>query len=312
MKIPRKFSTAKKSGLAAFVGLALAVSTAGGVALAAGADDWYDGDNASVADHDNLGVELKLYNASGTAVTSGSTTTPIAAFAAAAGTVRADDTYASLFVHLPQASTAPGAWPGVQVTGTSKFSGSGAVTAPASLAGKPYVATGADGYTLADVAAILPNNETAASFAGVYELRLRTSSPTDGVSTEYAVTYVKVTGSSWTITDAPVFGQVGDTATSVKATWPKKIKYGKAATVKITVNAASGSTKPTGKVRVVNGSKTVGSATLSGGKATVTLAKKSLKPGKYTLLVRYDGAAGSFTPSQSAAKTITVVKSKKK
>lgn len=297
MKIPKKLGTVKRIGLAG-LGLALAVSTVGGVALAAGADDWYEGDNASVADHDNTGVALKLYNASGAEVTSGSTTAPIAAVATAAGSVRTGDTFASLFVHLPQSSTAPGAWPGVQVTGTDKFTG------------KPSVATTADGYTLADVAAILPNKETAASFAGVYELRLRTSSPSAGVSTEYAVTYVKITGSTWKITDAPVFGQAGDTATSVRATWPRKVTYGKTATVKVTVVAETGSAKPTGTVRVVSGSKTIGRATLAGGTATVTLAKKSLKPGTYTLLVRYDGATGMFTPSQSAAKTITVVRKK--
>jgi hypothetical protein len=285
-----------KKTWASALGLALAMTTIGGVAIAAGADDWYEGHNASVPDHDNIGVALKLYDAAGTEVTSGSTTAPIAASAAAVGTVRAGDTFASLFVHLPQSGTAPGAWPGVQVTGTDEFEG------------KPSVATTADGYTLADVAAILPNNETAASFAGVYELRLRTSSPTEGVSTEYAVAYVKVTGTTWKLTEAPVFGQVGDTATSVKATWPKKIKYGKTAKVTVTVTAASGSAKPTGLVRVVSGSKTVGKATLSGGQATVTLAKRSLKPGKYTLVVRYDGAAGSFAASQSAAKTITVKK----
>jgi len=297
-----------KKRWASALGLALALTTIGGVAIAAGADDWYDGDNAAVPDHDNIGVALKLYNASGTEVTSGSTTTPIAAFAAAAGTVRANDTFASLYVHLAQASTAPGAWPGVQVTGTSKYSGSGAVAAPAALAGKPYVAIPADGYSLADVATILPSTETAASFAGVYELRLRTSSPTDGVGTEYAVAYVKVTGSTWKLTDAPVFGQAGETATTVKATWPRRIKYGKTAKVTVTVTAASGSAKPTGTVRVMSGSKTVGKATLSGGKATVTLKKRSLKPGKHTLVVRYSGAAGSFAPSRSAAKTVTVKK----
>src|SRR4051794_15498512 len=106
-----------KKRWASALGLALAMTTIGGVAIAAGADDWYDGDNAAVPDHDNIGVALKLYNASGTEVTSGSTTTPIAAFAAAAGTVRANDTFASLYVHLAQSGTAPGAWPGVQVTG---------------------------------------------------------------------------------------------------------------------------------------------------------------------------------------------------
>src|SRR3954449_12398927 len=174
-----------KAVLAA-AGLAVAVTVAGGVAVGAGADGWYTGGNATVADPDNTGVALKLYNGAGTEVTSGSTAQPLAAFAAAAGAVRADDTYATLYVHLPESSTAPGAWPGLQVSGTDKFSGAGAVAAPAALDGRPYVRTTAEGYTLADVASALPNNETGASFAHVYELRLRTSSPTKGVSTRYA------------------------------------------------------------------------------------------------------------------------------
>ena len=111
-------------------------------------------------------MALKLYNASGAEVTSGSTTTPLAAFAAADGAVRSGDEYASLFVHLPQSSTAPGAWPGVQATGTDKFSGAGAVTAPAALSGKPYVATTAAGYTLADVAAACPTTRPARASRG--------------------------------------------------------------------------------------------------------------------------------------------------
>lgn len=296
----------KKTWIAA-VGLALAVSTAGGVALADGADDWYEGDNASVADHDNTGVELTLHNASGAEVTSGSTTAPLAAFAAAAGPVRAGDTFASLYVHLPQSSTAPGAWPGVQVTGTDKFSGSGAVSAPASLGGKPYVATTADGYSLADVAAILPNEETSASFAGVYELRLRTSSPTDGVSTEYAATWVKVSGSTWEITDAPVLGEGSGTPTSVDVTWPAKLTYGKAGKVQVAVDADEGT--PTGAVRVVSGGATVVQGTLTGGSATLTLPKAALEPGSHSLRVVYAGSTG-YAGSQSPATTVTVAKGK--
>lgn len=294
----------KKTWFAA-LGLALAVSTAGGVALAAGADDWYEGDNASVADHDNTGVELTLHNASGAEVTSGSTTAPLAAFAAAAGPVRAGDTFASLYVHLPQSSTAPGAWPGVQVTGTDRFSGAGAVNAPSSLDGKPYVATTADGYSLADVAAILPNDETSASFKGVYELRLRTSSPADGVSTEYAVAWVKVTGSTWEITDAPVLGDGSGTPTSVAVTWPAKLTYGKAGKVKVTVDADEGT--PTGAVRLVSGGVTVVQGTLSGGSATLTVPKAALEPGSHSLRVVYAGSTG-YTGSQSPATTLTVAK----
>lgn len=295
----------------AALGLVLAVSTIGGVAVGAGADDWYTGDNATVADHDKTAVPLKLYNADGVQVTSGTTTTPIAAFAAADGVVREGDAYASLFVHLPQADTAPGAWPGVQVTGTDKFTGSGAVTAPASLAGKPFVRTTADGYTLADAAANLPNDEAAASFAGVYELRLRTSSKTAGVGTQYAATYVKVTGTSWTITTAPILGSVDPdpVATSVTATWPAKITYGTATSVGVKVTAASGTAKPSGSVSLLSGSATVSTATLSSaGTATLAVPKTALAPGSRSLKVAYAGATGAFVASQSAAKTIVVAK----
>jgi len=297
----------------AAVGLALAVTTAGGVAIAAeNPSGWYAGGNATLPDPAKTNVALKLYNASGVEVTSGSTTAPLAAFAAAASDVRGGDTYASLFVHLPQSNTAPGAWPGVQATGTGKFSGTGAVTAPATLSGKPYVATTAAGYTLADVVAGLPNNEAGESFAGVYELRLRTSSPTTGVSTEYAAAYVKVSGNTWTLTSSPVLGDStlkSAVATTVLATWPTKVTYGTAASVSVAVTAASGAAKPSGTVQLVSGSTTLGTANLtSAGTAKITVSKTALAPGSRAVQVKYVGVANAFAPSQSAAKTIAVAK----
>lgn len=315
MKISPTNYRVKKAWVAAALGVALALPTAG-VAIAAGLDDagdydWYTGGNATVADPDDTGVALKLYNASGTEVTSGSIDQPLAAFAAAGGAVRAGDTYASLFVHLPESDTAPGAWPGVQVTGTGQFSGSGAVSAPSALSGKPYVATTAEGYTLADVAAALPNEETSDSFAGVYELRLRTSSPTAGVSTAYAAAYVKITGTTWQVTDAPVLGDTTVVVdTSVKVTWPASLTKGKPAKVKVKVKAAPGSAAPTGTVRLVSGSKTLATAKLSNGAAKLKIKKVNLKPGKRKLRVVYDGVAKKFAPSQSAIKTLTVKKPK--
>ena len=79
---------------AAAVGLALAVSTAGGVALAAAGpsgQDAYEGGNATVPDPNNTGLVLKLYDGAGNPVSSGTTTGTIAAYAAADGTVRAGD-----------------------------------------------------------------------------------------------------------------------------------------------------------------------------------------------------------------------------
>lgn len=302
----------KKTWVAAST-LALALTAVGGVAVGAGEDAWYDGGNATVPDHDKSAVALRLYNAGGTEVTSGSTSAPLAAFAAADGTVRTGDAFASLFVHLPRTSTAPGAWPGVQVTGTDRFSGPGTDPAPASLAGKPYVAT-AGGYSLADVVATLPNNETSESFAGVYELRLRTSSETAGVGEEYAAAYVKVAGTAWQLTTAPILGdeQPPDptpVATSVAVAWPAALGYGRAATVRVTVTAASGAVRPSGSVRLVLGATTLATATLSAtGTASLPLGRAALAPGARSLRVLYAGVAGRFGTSASTVRSITVAK----
>jgi len=303
----------KKTWVAA-LGLALAASTAGGVALAYGAEDGgVATSDVTLPDPNQTAVALKLYDGSGNVVTSGSTTAPLAVVAAADGVVRANDEYASLFVHLPQSSAAPGDWPGLQVTGTDKYAGAGAITVPGAPAGKPFVRTTAAGYTLADVKQALPNNETGASFVGVYELRLRTSSASAGVSDQYAAAYVKITGTTWAITTAPVLGGGGNppqtpVGTSVSATWPAALTYGAGASVSVTVNQASGANKPTGTVRLVSGSTTLGTATLSGGAATLTLAPTALTPGSKALKVVYPGVANAFNASESSTKTITVAK----
>ena len=102
-------------------------------------------DDATLPDPYNVG-SLKLYDAGGTQVASGTVTTPLGAFAAADATVRAGDEYGTLFIHLPQSSNAPGAWPGVQATGTDKFTGAGAVSAPAPVNTKPSVGISASAY----------------------------------------------------------------------------------------------------------------------------------------------------------------------
>lgn len=308
----------------AALGLALAASGAGAAAAAGVAhrDDpadpatWYDGGHATVADPHHLDVPLRLYDAAGNVVTSGNTSAPLATYVAADGPLRADDQYATLFVHLPQKDSAPGAWAGVQATGTDRFAGTGAVAVPSSLAGKPTVRT-AGGYTLADVAAALPNTETASdSFVGVYELRLRTSSATSGVADDYAATYLRVANGTWTVTDAPVLGGDGPdpepqpVGTTTTATWPARLTYGTAATVPVAVRAASGDAVPTGTVTLTYGSKTLASAALSAsGTASLAIARTALAPGSRALTVTYSGATGTFTGSQ-ATRTFTVAKAK--
>lgn len=305
----------------AVAGLALVASASGLAVAADNPDDWYDGDNATVADANKTSVALTLYDATGAPITSGTTTTPIAAYVGAAGDVRVADSFASLFVHLPQKGTAPGAWPGVQATGTDRFTGSGAVVAPNAAvgAGKPFVrADRAGAYTLADVQAAFPNPETASpSFVGVYELRLRTSSASQGVSDQYAATYLKVTGATWTVTTAPVLGGGGETepepepvATSVAVAWPARLTYGTAASVAVSVVPASGTAKPTGSVRLVTGATTLGTATLTpSGTATLSVPRTALAPGARSLKVTYaTSSATAFRGSESAAKAFAVAK----
>ncbi|WP_340537323.1 LamG-like jellyroll fold domain-containing protein [Nocardioides sp. GXZ039] len=76
------------------------------------------------------------------------------------------------------------------------------------------------------------------------------------------------------------------------------IVYGKAGTVAVTTNPATA----TGQVQVLNGTTVLGTGTLSAGKASIALAAKALKPGTYTLTVRYAGDAGHT----AATGTVTV------
>ncbi len=63
------------------------------------------------------------------------------------------------------------------------------------------------------------------------------------------------------------------------------LTYGKAATVIVKV----GPSTATGTVKVLAGSKVLGTATVSGGVAKVTLPARSLKPGTTTLIAAYSG-----------------------
>jgi len=316
----------KKTWLVA-VGSLLAMTAAGGVALAVeDPDDWYEGGNATVADPHLLDTPLHLYSSGGTAVTSGSTSGALAAFAAADGAVRAGDEFATLFVHVAQSDAAPGAWPGLQLTSTDKFDGtSGVLTHPGALNGKPFAGIGAGDYSLADVIAALPNVASGDALKGVYELRLRTSSTIAGVSDKYAATWLRVNDAKtqWQEIAKPDLGGGTPTTTpptstppttpaavntSVAPSWPSSLTYGTPSSFSVTVNPASGSAKPTGTVRLLSGSTQVATATLSGGAASFTVPATALTPGAKTLKVAYSGASNAFNASESANQTVTVGK----
>lgn len=291
--------TIKKRWSAA-LGLALVASALGGIAVAApsftGDPDsleWYVGDNASIDDPARTAVGLHLYDAAGTEVTSGSVNAALPPFAAAGGTVRADDTFATLFVHAARSGSAAGAWPGVQATGTDKFSGTGAVEAPAALAGKPYVRT-AGGSNLADAVATFPASGQG-TYGGVFELRLRTSSPAKGVTDRYASAFVKVTGDQWSVVSGPVVTPP-KSATTTKAVAPASSYWGRAYAVTVTVTGAGANG---GTVVVKKGTTVLATKTLDAdGVITLPVAGTRLAPGTHTLSVTYGGTAQTL-PSQT-------------
>ncbi|MFI5428653.1 hypothetical protein [Aeromicrobium sp. UC242_57] len=151
------------------LGFLIAVS-AGTVAYADTSLDWFEGDNATVADPHQLSAPLKIYDAAGAVVTGGDIDEPFGAFVAADGAIAAGATHASLFVHVPSPSSAPGAWTGLQTTGTTKLD----VTHPPALNGKAFaVSNSSRAITLEQIVQGYENTSTADSFTDVYELRLR-------------------------------------------------------------------------------------------------------------------------------------------
>lgn len=284
---------------AAGLGLAL-VAGAGGIAAAAEPLSWYSGGNASLADPDSI-TTLKIVNAGGTEITSGSLDDPLGAFAVAADTVRSDDTSASLFVHLASLSSAPGGWSGLQASATTKYTGSGATPPPSGAAGKPFVSL-AGSLPLTQVAETFPNEESAPTYAGVYELRLRTSSATGGVSNRYASAFVKVSGSQWAVTTAPDLGEDSADPTAITAGWGAGFAYG--GTRNVTVKVVAGSTAAKGSVVLRSGSVTVSQApkTLdANGAAILTIPKGKLLPGKRAVTVAFTTSDATVAASAVSA-----------
>jgi hypothetical protein len=84
------------------------------------------------------------------------------------------------------------------------------------------------------------------------------------------------------------------------------VQYGLARTASVTVTGAPGGNVPSGTVTIKNGGTTLGTGTLAGGTATITLPARSLPAGVTVLTVEYSGDA-SYTPG-STTLTVTVTK----
>jgi len=287
-------------------GLAASLLATGVIGLATQSADataitppWHGG----TADPDRVGG-LTLYDATGNPITTGSVTdTPIAAYAAGTTVIRGGDTKASLFVYTPSSDTPEAGWPGQQISAATTYP---VPSAPSGLpSGKPVHTGSNDETTLSDYIKSYPNNEadTTSDYYGIYEIRLRTSAPAQPFASGYDAVDVQVTGDTWT-----VIYPANQTSSSVTATWPASTTYGKAFSVGATVS--SGGSPASGSVVLKDGTTTVATKTLSGGKATFSVGATALKPGTHKLSIQY---AGSLTvASSSATKSLVVAKAASK
>ena len=138
---------------------------------------------------------LLFYNSAGQQITGGSTTVaPFAAYVKGTTVLNGGDSQATLFGYTPSLQ-APGNWSGQALGGTTTYPNASA-PAPLNTATPLYTGAATD-TTLKSYAQQFPNTLTTAGYAGIYELRLKTSDPT--TTTTYDATDIQINGTTWSV-----------------------------------------------------------------------------------------------------------------
>jgi hypothetical protein len=277
----------------AAVGLTMAVVASGSVlaggASAAGTPPWEP-------DGDSVGG-LTFYNASGTAITTGSTSDPIAAFVQGAATVHAGDTKATLFGYLPATGVDPGAWSGEALGASTSYPNA---SAPGSLgtSSLPVYSTGADDETVADLVADYPNTSSDPDYQGIYQIRLLTSAPGQGISAVYDSADIVVSGGTWSLLYTA--GTATPTTTSLAVSPSGSATHGDKVKLTATVSPAAA----TGNVTFRDNGTVLKTVAVSGG--TAKLKTSSLSVGKHSLTAKFIPDSSTYAISMSAVKKVKI------
>jgi len=267
-----------------------------GTAHAAGAPPW-----EPVGNPPEVGG-LTFYNSAGQVITSGSTTAaPIAAYVQGSSVARAGDTKATLFAVTPVNGQVPGVWSHEdQLSGSPVYPN---LAAPAALAGSSLpLVTGTSGdETLATDISDNPNSDGSGDgYAGLYVLRLFTSAPGNGSSTNYDEAVVSVSGTTWTLDYSPTTSTTTTLATSPASPQFQGTSVALTATVTAgvpgTVAFDDGGTPITGATSVAVGSNGTATADVTG-----------LPIGSNSLTAVFTPTTGAaFTSSTSSASTYVI------
>ncbi|MGD0883105.1 MAG: Ig-like domain-containing protein, partial [Acidimicrobiales bacterium] len=249
--------------LAAVAVVAAAVgSIAGGFSATAGAAGTSPPWETTGSNYDSVGG-LLFYNSSGTQVTGGSlSTAPIAAYVEGTSTVRLGDTKATLYAYTPVIGVAPGNWQGQPLSASTTFPNASAPS-PLNTATLPVVTGNSLDESLSEYISNFPNNDSSSDgYAGIYQLRLKTTASGKSGNSTYDSADILVSGSTWSVVYPT---QV--TTTSVAASPSGSAAFGAPVQLTATITPSNS----TGTVQFLNGTAAIGSpVTVSGGTASLT------------------------------------------
>jgi hypothetical protein len=273
--------------LAAVSAAATALLATGGAALASVAGATARPSASAAAppwepDPGSVGA-LVFYNSSGQEITGGSLTDqPVAAYVQGTATVRSGDTKATLYGFLPVDGQVPGQWSG-EALGASTAYPNG--SAPGALATSSLpVETGAvSDESIGQLEADWPNTDTSSDgYADMYQLRLYTSKPGEGISPQYDSADIEVddNAGTWSVFYAPL-----PTSTTLKTSASTIVK-GKSVTLTSTETPAVA-----GTVQFYDGATPLG-VPYSSPAGTATYTTSSLPAGVQAL-------KATFTPSNT-------------
>jgi hypothetical protein len=257
----------------------LLVGLAGSAAAASGPPWEPDGNSVG---------SLTFYDAAGNPITGGSVNdSPLAAYVQGSSTIAAGDVKATLLAYTPVLGQVPGQWQGEALSSSTNHPNASA-PAPLNSSPLPLVTGGSGDESVATYVTDFPNNDTSADgYAGLYQLRLKTSggSSHGGLTTQYDSVDIQVTGSTWSVVyPAPV---ATATTTTLTTTPPSPVVAG----TSVTLNAAI-SPAVAGTVQFEDGTTDIGTPqTVTAGAASITTS--TLSVGAHTL-------HAVFTPTSSA------------
>jgi hypothetical protein len=239
---------------------------------------------------------LIFYNSSGTVITGGSVNaSPVAAYVLGTSTIRAGDTKATLFGYLPVKGQVPGEWSGEALGASTTYPNAKAPT-PLNTSTLPLETGSSGDETLAQLEVDFPNNDKSGDgYAGMYQLRLRTSGPGEGLTVTYDEADIHISGSTWSV----VYSQA-KTTTTLKAS-AATITKGKKLTLTATETPAV-----KGSVEFFDGATALKTVKVST-KGVADYTSTTLAVGVHSFTATFTPTKTAFdAPSTSAVVKVTV------